>query len=47
MNFEAVTSWFSHADWVFLGALIVLLAAAVGACFRRDSSLSGGDGTKI
>jgi hypothetical protein len=33
MNFEAVTSWLTHANWYFLAVWIALLAAAVAASF--------------
>ena len=37
MSFEAVASWLSHANWIFLGLWLALLAVAVVAGFPRSS----------
>lgn len=36
MSSEAVTSWLIHANWVFLGLWLALLAVAVVASFPRS-----------
>ena len=35
MNFEAIASWLTHANWYFLAVWIALLAAAVAASFPQ------------
>lgn len=38
MNFDAIASWLTHANWVFLALWIAFLAAAVRASFPEHSS---------
>lgn len=42
MNFEAITSWLTHANWYFLAVWIALLAAAVAASFPQAPAPGNG-----
>jgi hypothetical protein len=41
MDFDAINSWLMHANWLFLAIWLVLLAAAVRACFPRPTAANG------